>query len=99
MTRSALSCLSIYIYIYIYIYTHTHTYTGHYRAFGSATFLDDKKRVVMPRGKPGDPNCKYEIKAGKGGDDKACDEGQWELLRYVCVYVCMHVSMSVKYEF
>jgi hypothetical protein len=53
---------------------HTHTHTlcirrsdapdakpGYYRAFGSASFLDDKQRVIFPLGKD-----KYEIKAGPG---------------------------------
>mmetsp|Transcript_6289 Transcript_6289/g.16080 ORF Transcript_6289/g.16080 Transcript_6289/m.16080 type:complete len:508 (-) Transcript_6289:12-1535(-) len=61
---------------------------GHYRAFGSASFLDDKKRVVLPKGKHGDPNCKYEIKAGKGSDDKQCADGEWELLRHVSFVDC-----------
>ena len=34
---------------------------GYYRAFGSASFLDDKQRVIFPLGKD-----KYEIKAGPG---------------------------------
>mmetsp|Transcript_11549 Transcript_11549/g.28310 ORF Transcript_11549/g.28310 Transcript_11549/m.28310 type:complete len:508 (-) Transcript_11549:164-1687(-) len=61
---------------------------GNYRAFGSASFLDDKKRVVLPKGKPEDPECKYEIKAGKGADDKTCADGQWELLRHVSFVDC-----------
>lgn len=61
---------------------------GNYRAFGSASFLDDKKRVVLPKGKHGDPNCKYEVKAGKGSDDKACNDGEWELLRHVSFVDC-----------
>ena len=62
--------------------------TGNYRAFGSASFLDDKKRVVLPKGKHGDPNCKYEVKAGKGSDDKTCSDGEWELLRHVSFVDC-----------
>ena len=31
---------------------------GYYRAFGSATFLDDKKRIILPSGKIGDPKTK-----------------------------------------
>ena len=38
------------------------------RAFGSASFLDDKERVILPLGKD-----KFEIKAGPGSKDRSCD--------------------------
>ncbi|KAJ1493624.1 elongation factor Tu GTP binding domain-containing protein [Baffinella frigidus] len=61
---------------------------GYYRAFGSATFLDDKKRVILPSGKIGDPKTKYEVKAGPGGTDGSCCAGEWELLRHVSFVDC-----------
>ena len=40
---------------------------GYYRAFGSASFLDDKQRVILPLGKD-----RFEIKAGPGS--KVCEQ-------------------------
>jgi hypothetical protein len=34
---------------------------GNFRAFGSASFLDDRKRVVLPLGRHGDPRTRYEV--------------------------------------
>jgi hypothetical protein len=66
----------------------TSLWQGNYRAFGSASFLDDKKRVILPIGKHGDPKCKYEVKAGPGATDKACADGEWELIRHVSFVDC-----------
>jgi len=56
---------------------------GYYRAFGSASFLDDNQRVILPLGKD-----RYEIKAGPGSKDRSCDQGKWELLRHISFVDC-----------
>mmetsp|Transcript_46090 Transcript_46090/g.96475 ORF Transcript_46090/g.96475 Transcript_46090/m.96475 type:complete len:519 (-) Transcript_46090:49-1605(-) len=61
---------------------------GNYRAFGSASFLDGRKRVVLPLGRHGDPRTRHEIKAGPGAFDKTCADGEWELLRHVSFVDC-----------
>jgi len=56
---------------------------GYYRAFGSASFLDDQQRVILPLGKD-----RYEIKAGPGSKDASCNAGKWELLRHISFVDC-----------
>jgi len=62
---------------------------GHYRAFGSTSFVDARKRVIEHAWnyKDGKRN-KHVVRAGPGAADATCNSGEWELFRHVSFVDC-----------